>query len=235
MVCIHDSAVTIGAISEQYNYDNAEKGLILSGFFVGYITIQVLVAWFARRTGGWCVLAATLGVTSLALFLTPFASSSVGGLVAMRILAGIGQSAMYPTMHELLSQWCPRSERSLLVGIAWSGSNAGVAVSLAVSGFIVADHSASFWAGWRGVYFVWGAAGLALAALWLVLGSSSPEQHSWAVSIEERNMILASRDRSDLGLGNVPWRKLLLHPAVFAMVIALMSTNWTIFLLLSWA
>jgi len=172
---------------------------MLSGFFVGYITIQVLVAWFARRTGGWCVLAATLGVTSLALFLTPFASSSVGGLVAMRILAGIGQSAMYPTMHELLSQWCPRSERSLLVGIAWSGSNAGVAVSLAVSGFLVADHSASFWAGWRGVYFVWGAAGFSTRCpLASARVRHRPEQRSWAVSIEERNMILASRDRSDL-------------------------------------
>ena len=221
------ASMTIGAIADENNFSSVGKGIFLASFFIGYICLQIVGGWLARRYGGWAILGGVLALSSLAVLLTPFAAPSLAGLVAIRIATGLGQSALFPTVHELISQWAPRSERSLLVGIVWSGSTAGIAVSLPVSGFLVAaaEHSASIWVGWRAVYYVWGIVGLAIAGIWFALGASSPERHSWAVSDLEREYITSTRDRAGNGQGAIPWAKILLHPAIFAMVVGHICAN----------
>ena len=218
--------MTVGSIAQEYKYSSVDKGLFLAAFFIGYIPLQLIGGWLAWRFGGWAILGGVLATTSLALLLTPFAASSLGGLVAMRVIAGLCQSALFPTCLELLSQWIPRSERSLSVSLSWSGAAIGVALSLPVNGYIITAGGSSVSSGWRAVYYVWGAVGLVFAGLWFLLGSSSPELHPWAVSDAERTLIAGSRDRSGhVAASSVPWMRLLLHPAVFALVLANISCS----------
>jgi MFS transporter, ACS family, solute carrier family 17 (sodium-dependent inorganic phosphate cotransporter), other len=232
-------SITIGAIAIEKGYNNAEKGLVLSAFFIGYCVLQIIGGWLTRRYGGWIVLGMSVLVSSVGVLITPVSTSSLGTLVAARILTGLGQSAFYPTVHGLLALWAPRTESSALVGLAWSGAYLGTAVALPVSGYLIdlGSRAGAFpgnvWVGWRGVFYVWGVVGAAFAVLWLLVGASSPEQH-WAVSRAERVYIIGNRDRMGEKHGAVPWRRLLLHPAVVAMVLAQTGNNWLFYFLLSW-
>lgn len=247
----------------EFGYANADKGTVLAAFFAGYMCLQIPGGWLARRFGGWAVLGTGLVLSSLTVLLTPWAASSLHALVALRVLTGLGQSALYPTTHALVSHWAPGSERSFFVSLAWSGGYLGPAsaqclgqlfpvfsprrpstppaqaVANLASGVIIAEaeNGGSWetpWVGWRGVFFVWGIAGLAFAGLWLVVGASSPEQHSWGVSGTERVHVASTRERVSERTSAVPWRRLLLHPAVLAMVVAQTCHNWSLYLLLSW-
>jgi MFS transporter, ACS family, solute carrier family 17 (sodium-dependent inorganic phosphate cotransporter), other len=91
-------SIAIGPISTQYGYTNADKGLVLSAFFIGYCLLQIVGGYLTRRFGGWIVLGCSVFVSSVGVLLTPVAAKSVGTLVAARILTGLGQSAFYPSV-----------------------------------------------------------------------------------------------------------------------------------------
>lgn len=234
-------SITVGPISEEYGYTNAIKGSILAAFFAGYTCLQLAGGWLSRRIGGWGVLGASLMLTSLGVFLTPIAAASISSLIVIRVLTGLGQSALYPTTHALISHWAPIAERSMFVGLAWSGGFLGTAVSIPLSGAIIAAAGEGvaacdtpWYMGWRGVFYVWGIAGFVLSATWLILGASSPERHAWAVSSTECSLIVANREDVHGGTRSVPWFRLMTHPAVVAMTVAHTCNNWSMYFFVTW-
>ena len=68
------------------------QGLILGSFFYGYICTQIPGGWLAEKFGGkWLFGLGVLGTAVLTL-LTPVAAKlSVGTLLAVRVVEGIGE------------------------------------------------------------------------------------------------------------------------------------------------
>ena len=236
-------SITIGSISDEYNYTTTQKGIALSAFFIGYVTPQILGGWLAMRFGGWVVLSVSAAMSTLGVLITPIcAKASFGALVFARILTGLGQGPFLPVTHALLVQWVPRTESSTYVGFVWSASHLGVGLAFPISAAIMSLggsnhrhlHHDSIWAGWEGVFYVWGVLGLGVTAFWVGCGASSPSQH-WLISSEEMSYIEVEREpqvsRVD---GFVPWSRLLLNRAVVSMSVAHFCHNWLSYLILSW-
>lgn len=147
-------------------------------------------------------------VPSLVTLITPFACSTLTGLIACRVFTGLLEGVTYPTVHALLARWAPTPEKSRIVGIVWAGAYLGTALTLPLAGTLVKDD------GWESVFFVIGGMGIAWSAAWLLFGASSPEELT-RTSSEERDYISASRGVA-AAEGPVPWLQLACSPAAWA-------------------
>jgi MFS family permease len=72
--------------------DSTVKGIVLSSFFYGYLTTQLMGGWLSQRFGGKRVFGYGVLCTSvLSMFSPVVVNASVWLLVALRILEGIGE------------------------------------------------------------------------------------------------------------------------------------------------
>lgn len=187
LICYADRSNISTAIlpmSEQYGWDKAFQGVILSSFFFGYALTQLLGGTLADRYGGKAVLAFGVSAWSVFTFLTPQAAA--GGewhgllpspflplpllgrtvdparagattLLACRVLMGVGEGVAFPSIHSLIARHVPPSAQSTSVGIATAASYAGTAVAFGTAPWLISSY------GWPWVFYTFGLS----AALWL--------------------------------------------------------------------
>jgi MFS family permease len=242
----------VGPIATEFSYSNQTIGLILSSFFIGYLLLQLAGGYLSTKYGALYVIGIGMLFASLFTILTPFAASTVSGLVMLRILTGVGESVIYPSVHAFLGQWAPKNERSTLLTCIWSGAYVGITVTLSTSSVIISNHDTTtspLLQGWPGVFYVFGIFGLAWSICWMLLATSKPEQHPF-ISTSEKAFIIAARGASgEAGLDVspksqskqsmahstvIPWKKLLTHRAVIALSTAHAAHNWLYYVILTW-
>ncbi|XP_011562957.3 putative inorganic phosphate cotransporter [Plutella xylostella] len=192
---------------EVFDWDRSHKDMILSSFFWGYVVLQVPAGLAAARLGGKTPAFLAILSNGVLNLLVPLAAT-YGGWIAVivcRVLMGLGQGLLYPSLHGLLGRWAPRAERSRMGTIVYCGAQVGTIIEMMVSGVL----SASSW-GWPSVFYTTGVAGVAWAALWLAVGSSSPADSRW-ISDEERQYIemnCGGHDEEERKGLRTPWKKI---------------------------
>lgn len=75
----------------EFNWDSKTQGVILSSFYYGFISTQVLGGYWGTKYGGRIVLGGSLTITSLFTLLTPFFAKSIYLLVIARIIEGLAE------------------------------------------------------------------------------------------------------------------------------------------------
>lgn len=98
-------SVAVVPMQKEFGWSDTEKGAVLSAFFIGYIVLQIPGGWMARRYGGKLVFGFGVLWPAIITGLTPFAASSIPGLMVMRALTGLGESVTYPSLHALLGMY----------------------------------------------------------------------------------------------------------------------------------
>lgn len=177
------------AIASQFGLSNIQLGYIFSAFLVGYAAFQIPDGWLADKLGPRRML--TVAMAWWAIFTALTASvpvGLVGGLllfILIRFLLGAGEASMYPSTNRAIATWTPIPERGIANGwiFAGVGLGAGLAPSLAVW---ILTH----W-GWRWSFWLSGAVGAIVAAVWFWIARDEPAQHPW-VSQAEKDEIAAS-------------------------------------------
>uniref|UniRef100_T1GQ49 Major facilitator superfamily (MFS) profile domain-containing protein n=1 Tax=Megaselia scalaris TaxID=36166 RepID=T1GQ49_MEGSC len=97
----------------EYQWNEQTKSLLLSSFFWGYIITQVPGGSIAQKYGAkYCLFTGVL-LCSLLNILTPyFADIGDWPLVcALRVVQGLCQGVLFPSVHTLISKWAPVEER----------------------------------------------------------------------------------------------------------------------------
>ena len=149
---------------------DADVGLALGAFFMGYICTQVLGGWLALRYGPKLVLTFAVFFWSVSTLLTPWAASgSLGLLVAARIAIGLGEGLCLPCLHALAVEWVPATERSTAAAAMTSGQFLGTVMALS------AAPLAEWW--WPSLFYLFGGLGLVWCVVFWLLATSTPEQH----------------------------------------------------------
>ncbi|KAJ8960944.1 hypothetical protein NQ318_020244 [Aromia moschata] len=205
----------------EFDWDSTLQGYVLSSFFYGYITTQIIGGYLASKFGGRKIFGAGIAVTGLLTLVTPLASNvSVYLLIAVRIVEGIFEGVSYPSTHEIWSRWAPPLERSRLATIAFSGSYIGTVVSMPLSAYLATAF------GWPSIFYYFGSIALVWYVIWMYTTFDSPEQDSW-ISKEELDYITQYVDtKSKNDLGNVPWKSILTSIPVWAIIASHVSENW---------
>jgi len=108
-------------IREDLSISNDELSFCFSAFFLTYALAQVPSGWMSDRFGARIMLTIYILVWS---FFTAMMGMTVGviSLLAVRLLAGIGQAGAYPTAASLIGKWIPMSSRGTASGfVSWGG------------------------------------------------------------------------------------------------------------------
>lgn len=156
----------IAALGQQWALDDTTKSWIISMGFVGMALGATLGGLLADRIGRRSVFALTLLVYGLATGATALVTS-VGALLVLRFLVGLGLGAELPVASTLVSEFAPKKIRGRVVVLLEAFWALGWIAAAVIGYFVVAGSED----GWR-----WALALGAVPALWsLVIRWKTPE------------------------------------------------------------
>ena len=218
-------SVTAPMIMQEYHWDTVKMGWALSGFFMGYTFPMIPAGRLVDHFGPKRVFAAGMAWWSLFTAVTPL-SRSVAGLTCMRAVMGVGQSGTIPSINRSLVNWFPRQEYSRAFGFSYSGGFAGPILAFPLASVLL--HAF----GWRSVFFVFAFFGFIWLPFWLLGASDKPETCA-SVGQPELDRILSARPSLQV-IEKVPWVKLLCLPPYWALLMLHFSSNWFLYVIVSW-
>lgn len=170
-----------GGMAKDLNITAAMSSLLGSLFFLGYFIFQIPGAMYASRKSAkklvfWClilwgVLAAATGMVS-----------NINGLIIIRFMLGVVESAVMPAMLIFLSRWYTKSERSRANTFLILGNPATILWMSILSGYLVDAI------GWRWMFIIEGLPGIIWAFFWWKLVVDRPEEAKWLTDDEKDDL-----------------------------------------------
>ncbi|KAF3788576.1 putative anion transporter 7 [Nymphaea thermarum] len=225
--------------------NQSTKGLILSTFFYGYAVSQVPGGWVAQCIGGRRVLFLSFVLWSLITALVPLDPLQVKTLVVARLLVGVAQGFIFPSIHTVLAQWVPPHERSRSVSLTTSGMYLGAA-----AGMLFLPSLVKF-KGPESVFLAEATLGALWALIWFKLSSELPHRDSLKaagpgfgesllpLSEIKENKGRLQKMKLENGVGSVhvpkiPWKGIILSLPVWAIVINNFTFHYALYVLMNW-
>ncbi|CAG8648759.1 3679_t:CDS:2, partial [Dentiscutata heterogama] len=182
--------IAIVYMTLDFGFSATTQGVILSSFFFGYLTTQVLSGALADKYGGKWILGASAALWTLFTFLTPISVKvGLGYLIVCRILLGVAEGACFPSVNSLIAAWFPTEEISKAASAILSSAYLGIVIAWPISTWL---GSGPF--GWPSIFWTFGMVGLIWSILWQIYGKSSPNEYS-GISQEELELILRSKQK----------------------------------------
>lgn len=184
-------------------------GVAVSAFFWVYAPIQLGIGWLCDRFPVYRLLAAGLLIWALSTAAMGLVGS-LTGLVALRLLLGLGESIAFPGASKIICRHVPPARR----GIANSAVAAAIALGPALgtlAGGILMIHY-----GWRAMFVVCGLATLIWFAPWSALMRRMPPEPSHR-----------QEDR-------FPMARLIGTRALLSTCLAHFTANYSFYFLLAW-
>ena len=238
-ICMIDRiAISIAIIpmAEDNGWSATVQGAVMSAFFLGYVTLQIPAGYLSDRFGGKWVLGLGVLFWSLFTLLTP-ASAGLGitVLLASRFLMGVAEAVTWPSIYSLYSRWVHPDRRASAVGLMNSGISGGSVIALICTPWLI-----SVWS-WQGAFYLYGLLGVIWFVVWAPLARSRPaDKTDWdtpnaASATAEAG---SATNRNDASAQTVyprlTVRRMLRSRAIWAIAIAHICINWSLYLVLSW-
>lgn len=220
-------SVTILQMEEEFGWSAAQKGVVLSSFFWGYLITQIPGGWLADRFGAKVILG--LGVVWWSLFtlLTPWAAGSLVLLFLIRASMGLGEGLNFPAIHSLTARWILARERSRAIAFNYTGLLLGTVTGLLLTPLLMSHF------GWRWVFYSFSGLGFVWYIFWHRFAANRPEEHS-TISLEELHYI--QQNRPDVARADVvPWRLIFSKAPVWALITAHFCNNLGGYFVVTWA
>lgn len=116
------------SMMEDLSLSAVEFGILGSAFFCSYALMQVPVGVIVDKLGARLTYAVAIVWWSLCTIFIAF-GRSIGTLIGLRILMGIGEAPAFPTNTRVISDWLPTRERGIANGIFNSGTAIGIGLT----------------------------------------------------------------------------------------------------------
>lgn len=170
-----------GGMAADLNITAGMSSLLGSLFFLGYFFFQIPGATYAANKSAkklifwslilWGVLAMATGLVS-----------NINGLIVIRFLLGVVESAVMPSMLVFLSRWFTKAERSRANTFLILGNPATILWMSILSGYLVES------VGWRWMFILEGLPAIIWAFFWWRLVVDRPEEAKWLTKDEKSNL-----------------------------------------------
>lgn len=211
----------------EFDWDSETRGYILSSFFWGYVVTHMPGGILAEKFGGKYSLGLGMLGTAIFTLLTPVVVKygDWQGLVAIRVIEGLGEGTTYPALNALLAQWVPSNERAKIGTLVYAGGQVGTVIGNAVSGVLIKSTGS-----WESVFYLFGALGLLWFIIWTLLCYSDPESHPF-ISEKEKNYLAKEigNKAGNVDIKDIPWRHILKSVPLWALVFAQIGHDWGFF------
>ena len=113
------------SLSDDLHLDPMQKGYLVSAFFWSYAYMQIPIGWVADRFHLKWVYAGLFAIWSLACGFVGLAGT-LGVLIGLRILLGLGESIYLPGGMKVVSVFFPPNRRGFPSGLFDFGTRAGL-------------------------------------------------------------------------------------------------------------
>ena len=168
-------------LMKKWDLNNAEIGVIDSGFAIFYSLFQFPAGMAADVFGVRMVLTLLIIIWSIGLALHAWAPGT-RELWYARATLGIGQSGALACLNRISRQWFPCAIRSTLQGLAaiTAGRLGGLSANLLFPIVLIA------WCGldWQSAVVIFAACGIGHALLFAALFRNTPQEHPWTNTAE---------------------------------------------------
>ncbi|XP_057967321.1 probable anion transporter 6 [Malania oleifera] len=229
-------AYTVAADAAGVN--QSSKGTILSTFYYGYACSQVPGGWAAQKIGGRRILLLSFVLWSLICALVPLDPNQVMTLVMARLLVGVAQGFIFPSIHTVLAQWVPVHEKSRSVSLTMSGMYLGAAAGMLVLPSLVK------YGGPQSVFLAEAAFGALWCILWFKYACdppSSEQPKATAAGFEESMLPIVGSHKMKVENGGnlvrtskIPWKRILLSLPIWAIVVNNFTFHYALYVLMNW-
>lgn len=211
---------------EDLNMNKTQFGMLASVFAAGYALMQVPAGIMAEKFGPKKMLTFALVWWSAFTILTGVVRNH-GLLYTMRFLFGVGEGPMYPSNAVFNTYWFAKSEKGRASSALLAGSYFGPVIAPFVT---IAIYQAF---GWEAVFFIFGAIGIIIAALWVIIAKDLPEHHKM-VNEAEKAYIMENRDVVQTTKKSAPWGLFFKRFSFFAIAGQYFVVQFVITLFLIW-
>lgn len=215
----------------EYHWDNTIKANLLTSFFWGYVITQLPAGQLAQRFGPKILLTGSMFICSLFTILMPLAAEygDWGLLCATRVVQGLAQGFVFPSLHTLLSSWTPMEERGRFGTYVYAGAQVGTIVTMPACGALASSSI-----GWPSIFYIFGAVGILCGFLWIFFGADRPGTHKFISKAEQAYIEtnLGSKVSTDTKR-QTPWIDIFTSLPMWAVVIAHCGQNWGFWTLLT--
>ena len=166
-------------VEGKVEWDETMIPLVLSSFFWGYMSTQIIGGRLAELFGFKKVYGFGLFIPGLLMLLHPVAARiDVKLFLALRALVGVFEAVTWPAMHAATARWVPADQRSSWVAQTYFGSTFGNIITLPMCGLIISSF------GWEACFYTISAITLTWSLVWYLLAFDQPEDHP-RISAEE--------------------------------------------------
>ena len=173
-----------------------------AAFFIGYVLFQIPGASYAAHRSAKRIIFWALLLWGGLSVLTGLVKT-VALLVTVRILLGMVEGVVFPSLLVFLTHWFTKPERSRANTLLILGNPLTVTWASAVSGYIIEyfnHHPVGRLAGWQMMFVVEGLPSVLWAYLWLLLADDRPVDARW---LSEREAV-AVQDALDHEQRSIP-------------------------------
>lgn len=163
----------------EFNWNNEIQHMIMSWYMVAYTLPQVPSTKLGNMLGSRLAVPISLTICGVSTLLTPmFAYWGWQWVIVLRLLNGLGASAVLPMLLTLVENWMPYSEISLGLSVAQTLTAVLSATNPLLAGYLSAIH-------WSYSFYVPGICTLVFCVLWLIFITDRPEDNFF---ISEREL-----------------------------------------------
>ncbi|GMH45831.1 hypothetical protein BSKO_13794 [Bryopsis sp. KO-2023] len=211
-------SIAFTAMAKEGGLDEGVKGTVLSAFYWGYGVSQVPGGAFAQRFGGRPLLLISFALWSTAALLTPSDPKQTGAVALARVCVGVAQGFIIPSVHTVLSQWIPPTERAKATSLTTSGMYLGSAAAMYALPSVVSNF------GPGALLRVVGGMGLVWCALWYFVGKEAP--------VSENEVPINRPQRSTKS--GTPWLALMTSIPVWSIIINNFTFHYSVYVVMNW-
>ncbi|XP_077991622.1 voltage-gated purine nucleotide uniporter SLC17A9-like [Glandiceps talaboti] len=228
MACRNCLPISAVVMAEEFNWDKSETGLVLSSFYWGYPTTQILSGYLSDRFGGDQV-ATIAGIgwgIQTAIF--PFfvytfddKPSQLAFLAVIRVIFGMTEAFHYPTIASIAALKVQKERRSFFYTSTSAGGHAGIILSGSIGSLLITKY------GWKIIFYCFGILSIVWAcAIRIFLMKKR--------CIQRCQTIGKKKDSPGKLTTRQTWKILLRHRSFWAMVFIYFCNNYAWHLLFSW-
>ena len=215
------------AMQDSLGWDETTKGLVLSSFFIGYMSMQIIGGLLANKYGGKKILIMAVTLWSFFTLITPIVATwSLSILIGARILLGMGEASLSPSVLNMFSRWVPESKKATAVSIYSAGATLGTLLALIITGYLTQHY------GWTVSFYLFGILGLVFVFFWNKFIYNNPKEHP-TISQEEieilPNPIIKEEEK-----GKIPWKQIFTQKSILALFLCYFCTSWGLYVFIAW-
>jgi MFS transporter, ACS family, hexuronate transporter len=223
------SALGVAAplIRQDLHLDAAQLGIVFSSFSFGYALFCFIGGYASDRFGPRRVLGVSMVVWSIFCGLTAIAWS-VGSLLVLRILFGMGEGPIGSTFNKTVRNWFPHGQQASAVSVANAGTPLGAAVAGPIVGLLALG------VGWRVAFIIIALIGIVWVVAWYAIATDHPAQNNRVTAEEQAEYAAGQHTQPPASATRQPLGQLIARPAVLATAFAFFGYSCILFFFLTW-